>query len=178
MQAVSGSRVIRIIFIGILVMLAGCSAGRRGPGETAEAGKAAPPFSVAGIDGKELSMKDYSGKVLVINFWATWCPPCREEIPHFSQLYVNYRSKGVEFLGVSMDDGELPEVREMVKDFGRNQRVEYTLAVGNPDVANAFGGVASLPTTFIIDRSGKIVKKYTGYSEEITSDLEATLKSL
>ncbi len=77
-----------------------------------------------------------------------------------------------------MDDGELKEVRDLVKDFGRSQRVIYPLAVGNPDIANAYGGVASLPTTFVIDRSGKIVKQYKGYSEDVTSDLEATLRSL
>jgi peroxiredoxin len=160
------------------LLLGGCSSSRRGPGDAAEVGKSAPQFSVAGIDGKELSLKDYSGKVLVINFWATWCAPCREEIPHFTKLYSGYKSKGVEFLGISMDDGELKDVRELVKDFGRKQRVEYPLAVGNPDVANAFGGVASLPTTFVVDRGGKIIKKYTGYSEEVTQDLEDIFKNL
>lgn len=166
------------IMVAGLLMACGCSGSRRGPGDSAEAGKPAPQFTVAGIDGKDLSLKDYSGKVLIINFWATWCPPCREEIPHFTKLYSGYKSRGVEFLGISMDDGELNEVRDLVKDFGRSQRVEYPLAVGNPDVANAFGGVASLPTTFVIDRHGKIIKKYTGYSEEVTQDLEAIIKSL
>jgi thiol-disulfide isomerase/thioredoxin len=162
-----------------LVAAAGCSWGPssgRSPGE--ELHQPAPQFTVAGLDGKSLTLNDFSGKILVVNFWASWCGPCREEIPHFSKLYADYKSKGVEFLGISMDEGEVNEVRDLVQEFSHKQRVEYLLAIGNPDVANAFGGVSGLPTTFVIDRKGTIIKKYTGYSPIVTEDIELILKKL
>jgi peroxiredoxin len=168
-----------MILVLLLVYFSGRSGGSRsGLGSGPETGKQAPSFKVAGLGGKPVTLENYSGKVLVLNFWATWCPPCREEIPHFSRLYSQYKAKGVEFLGVSMDDGELDEVRDLVRKFGDENRVEYLLALGTPELANDFGGIPSLPTTFVIDRTGKIVKKYTGYSPAVTDDIEQTLKNL
>jgi len=142
-----------------------------------EKGKA-PDFCLKNLNGKNVEFKNFRGKVIFLNFWATWCGPCREEIPEFSKIYASYKNKGVEFLGISLDDGELSEVRDLVREFSRKYRVEYTMAVGNPDVARDFGDVASLPTTFVIDQNGAIVKKYTGYSPAVTRDIEQIIKSL
>ena len=169
---------IAIVAVLLFYFSGGSGGSRSGLGSGPETGKPAPSFKVAGLGGKAITLENYSGKVLVINFWATWCPPCREEIPHFSRLYAQYKNRGVEFLGVSMDDGELDEVRDLGRKFGDQNRVEYLLALGTPEVANDFGGIPSLPTTFVIDRAGKIVKKYTGYSPVVTDDIEQTLKNL
>ena len=134
----------------------------------------APQFSLANLDGKNVSLKDFADKVMVVDFWATWCGPCREEIPHLNKLYENYRGKGLVVVGISMD-AEGPEV---VKQFAKELRMEYPVVMGNENVQQDFGGIVGLPTTFIIDRKGNIVKKYTGYQPAIMQDMEQTIKEL
>ena len=134
----------------------------------------APQFSLANLDGKNVSLKDFADKVMVVDFWATWCGPCREEIPHLNKLYENYRGKGVVVVGISMD-AEGPEV---VKQFAKELRMEYPVVMGDENVQQDFGGIVGLPTTFIIDRKGNIVKKYTGYQPAIMQDMEQTIKEL
>ena len=134
----------------------------------------APQFSLANLDGKNVSLKDFADKVMVVDFWATWCGPCREEIPHLNKLYENYRGKGLVVVGISMD-AEGPEV---VKQFAKELRMEYPVVMGDENVQQDFGGIVGLPTTFIIDRKGNIVKKYTGYQPAIMQDMEQTIKEL
>src|SRR5438034_3812996 len=134
----------------------------------------APQFSLANLDGKNVSLKDFADKVMVVDFWATWCGPCREEIPHLNKLYENYRGKGLVVAGISMD-AEGPEV---VKQFAKELRMEYPVVMGDENVQQDFGGIVGLPTTFIIDRKGNIVKKYTGYQPAIMQDMEQTIKEL
>jgi thiol-disulfide isomerase/thioredoxin len=134
----------------------------------------APQFSLANLDGKNVSLKDFANKVIVVDFWATWCGPCREEIPHLNELYENYRGKGLVVVGISMD-AEGPEV---VKQFAKELRMEYPVVMGNENVQQDFGGIVGLPTTFVIDRKGNIVKKYTGYQPAIMQDMEQTIKEL
>jgi len=134
----------------------------------------APQFSLANLDGKNVSLKDFADKVMVVDFWATWCGPCREEIPHLNKLYENYRGKGLVVVGISMD-AEGPEV---VKQFAKELRMEYPVVMGDENVQQDFGGIVGLPTTFIIDRKGNIVKKYTGYQPAIMQDIEQTIKEL
>ena len=113
-------------------------------------------------------------KPVLVDFWATWCGPCREEIPHLNKLYENYRGKGLVVVGISMD-AEGPEV---VKQFAKELRMEYPVVMGDENVQQDFGGIVGLPTTFIIDRKGNIVKKYTGYQPAIMQDMEQTIKEL
>src|SRR5215510_6608933 len=131
----------------------------------------APQFSLANLEGKQVSLKDFANKVIVVDFWATWCGPCREEIPHFNKLYEDYRGKGFEIVGISMDT----EGPETIKKFAKDLRMEYTLVIGNDDVAQDFGGVVGLPTTFIIDRKGNIVKKYRGFQPAFMQEIEKTV---
>jgi cytochrome c biogenesis protein CcmG/thiol:disulfide interchange protein DsbE len=148
----------RIAFLSILLAAAtlasACSSDSRKP---AGALKPVPQFTLSSLDGKTVAMKDLSNKVVVSDFWATWCPPCREEIPHLNRLYSDYKGQGLEIIGISMDDG--PDV---VKEFAREFRMEYPLVMGNDELADQFGGVLGLPTTFIVDRKGNIVKKFVG----------------
>jgi len=117
-----------------------------------------PQFSFSSLEGKTVAMKDLSHKVVIVDFWATWCGPCREEIPHLNELYSELKGKGLEIVGISMDtDGT-----DGVKDFAREFRIQYPIVMGDEKVAESFGGILGLPTTFIIDRKGKVAKKYIG----------------
>jgi cytochrome c biogenesis protein CcmG/thiol:disulfide interchange protein DsbE len=117
-----------------------------------------PQFALTSLEGKTVAMKDLAGKVVIVDFWATWCGPCREEIPHLNELYSEHKGKGLEIVGISMDsDGT-----DGVKDFARQFRIQYPIVMGDEKVAESFGGIMGLPTTFIIDRKGRIAKKYIG----------------
>jgi thiol-disulfide isomerase/thioredoxin len=159
------------LFLGLAVItyLAGCSSS---PDSSKGNTQAAPEFSFSSLEGKTIAMKDLADKVVVVDFWATWCAPCREEIPHLNKLYAELKGKGFEIVGVSMDH----EGVDVVKDFARELRIEYPIVMGNEKDAEAFGGIIGLPTTFIIDRSGNIVKKYVGLPP--AEDMERVIKEL
>ena len=119
----------------------------------------APNFTLLDTDGNNVSLSDYEGKVVIINFWTTWCGPCRYEIPDLVQLYEKY-NKDLIVLGISLDyDGPavVPQFEE------RLGGVNYPLLYGNNNISNLYGGVTGVPTTFIIDRNMQVFKKYLGY---------------
>jgi len=118
---------------------------------------AAPAISLTDIDGKRLDLADYKGKVVVLDFWATWCGPCREEIPGFTVLQQKYANQGFSVIGISMDDEPGPVV-QFYKEFKMN----YPVAVGNQRIGELYGGIFGLPTTFLIGRDGRIYIKHTG----------------
>jgi thiol-disulfide isomerase/thioredoxin len=129
-------------------------------------------FSVTTLEGNNVSLDDYSGKVLILDLWDTWCPPCKAEIPHFIDLYTRYESKGLEILGVAFGREGEPAVRNFAKDYG----VNYANALANQELMNGFGPISSIPTTFVIDQNGGIYKKYIGYKEK--SVFENDIKTL
>ena len=118
----------------------------------------APNFSLPTSDGKILKLSDLKGKVVIIDFWATWCPPCRKGIPDLIDLKKKYGSKGFEIVGISLDTETKSDVVPFIKNYGINYPVVY----GNSKVAQAYGGVRAIPTSFIIDKQGKIVASYEG----------------
>ena len=120
----------------------------------------APDFTLVDTEGKEVSLSDYKGKVIILNFWATWCGPCKMEIPSFIELQDKYEEDLV-ILGVSMDQGGPRAVVPFVKKNGIN----YPIVYGNGQVVQAYGGIRGIPTTFVIDRDFNIQKKYVGYRE-------------
>jgi cytochrome c biogenesis protein CcmG/thiol:disulfide interchange protein DsbE len=123
----------------------------------------APPFLLNDLDGDVISTAAYHGKVVLINFWATWCPPCREEIPEMIGLAKKF-SGNLQIIGVSMDDDPASEVRA----FARGQNMNYPIVMGSDKLSEEYGGVDALPTTFVLDTNGRVVQKHMGvYPEEV-----------
>ncbi|MDP2921989.1 MAG: TlpA disulfide reductase family protein [Candidatus Omnitrophota bacterium] len=122
----------------------------------------APEFLLKDLGGAETKLSDLKGKVIILDFWATWCPPCRAEIPHFISLYDQYRNKGLEIIGIAMDNNPKRVLPDFIKDNG----ISYPILLGHQDVYDLYGGIPVLPTTFIIDKEGNVRKKYIGYNEK------------
>ena len=131
----------------------------------------APDFSLTDLTGHKLRLSDYRGKVVVLDFWATWCDPCKQEIPHFIELQDRYASQGLQVLGVSMDDDEPP-----VRVFQQQFKMNYPVALGSSELADQFGGILGLPITFVIDRSGRIAARHVGATD--ASVIEAEIRRL
>ncbi len=139
---------------------------------SALAQRKAPNVVFKTADGKTYDLNKLTGKVVIVNFWATWCGPCRKEIPDFIQFYKNYKDKGVEILGVSLDrDGW-----EKVTPFLKQAPINYPIVLGNGEIAGKFSKFNAIPTTFIIDKNGNIVDEHTGVITK--SQLEAKVKPL
>ncbi len=120
--------------------------------------KTAPDFTLQSLEGKTVRLSDYRGKPVVLNFWATWCEPCKVEMPWFVDLQKQYGPAGVQFLGVAMDDASTKEIAA----FAESMKVNYPILIGKDSVGDDYGGVQFLPETFYIDRTGKVVDKAFG----------------
>jgi len=132
------------------------------PTANAQSFKEAPDFTLPDLDGKPFKFSDLKGKVIILDFWATWCPPCRTEIPHFKSLYSQYKGDGLEVIGIALDQGGANVVRPFAEDF----QINYPILIGNQRVTEDYGGIRGIPTTFIIDRQGRIVEKFVGYRDK------------
>jgi thiol-disulfide isomerase/thioredoxin len=131
-----------------------------------------PAWELKSMDGKLVKSADFAGKVVILDFWATWCGPCRMEIPGFIELQKQYAEKGLVVVGVSLDQEGAP----VVKSFMDKAGINYPVVLGDETIVNAFGGVEGIPTTFIIDHDGKIVRKHVGYTDK--AEFEAEIKPL
>lgn len=136
----------------------------------AAAGKQAPDFTLQTLDGKSVKLSDYRGKAVLLNFWATWCAPCKIEMPWFVDFYKKYQPQGFEIVGVAMDDSGKDEIAKFTKEMG----VNYTILQGKDAVGDSYGGVQFLPSSFYIDRNGKITDVVYGIRSK--SDLETDIK--
>ncbi len=134
--------------------------------------ESAPSFALQDLDGKTVSLSDFKGKVVVLDFWATWCPPCVKEIPHFIELHEQYKDKGFAMVGISLDR----EGVGVVKSFVQKYQVNYPILMTDGQVDKAYGGIPSIPTTFVIDSVGNIRQKYVGYNDKAV--FEADIKKL
>jgi len=130
--------------------------------------RAAPDFQVRTLEGQTLQLSALKGKVILLDFWATWCPPCRAEVPHLRQLYAQYQPKGLEIIGVSLDRNGEDTVRSFVQQNG----LLYPVAMGEERLTSAYGGIVGIPTAFLIDKQGSIVKKYVGYQDKSVFEQE------
>ena len=143
--------------------------------------KTAPDFTLKDANGAAAKLSDYKGKVVLLDFWATWCGPCKVEIPWFIEFEQTYKDQGFAVLGVSMDE----EGWAAVKPYIQERKLNYRVMLGNDQVGQLYGGLDSLPTTLLIDRSGKIAKVHIGletgkdgFQNEIKSLLDAPRASV
>lgn len=166
MKSVQQNRINRIVLL-LLGLALVCS-----PAPTALAGDELPWFSLPSVvDGKMVSSEDFKGKTLLINFFATWCPPCRQEIPALIELQKQYAASGFSVIALSMDERGPQVVQKLVAKEGIN----YPVVMADATVVRDFGGITGIPTSFLVDRQGKIVKRYPGFAPH--SLLEKDIRS-
>ena len=146
-----------------VAMLCSCSSfsSTKAPSNSSKQRKPAPDFTLRDADGSSVKLSDYRGKVVLLNFWATWCGPCTLEIPWFIDFEQQFKTTGFEVLGVSMDE----EGWTAVKPYIAQHKMTYRVLLGDDSVGQLYGGVESLPTSFIIDRDGKIASVHVGLAE-------------
>ena len=165
------------VVVGLLIMLAVVFSGAASGGDEAKGEKAAD-FTLKDLNGDEVSLSDYEGKVVLLNFWATWCPPCRAEIPHFVELVEELGNEGLVVLGISADRGGPDVVRKWLA----NNPVNYPMVMSSPEVYTTYqnylspGERGGIPFTFVIDRKGMIRQRLVGYRDKAT--WEGILKPL
>jgi len=135
-------------------------------------GNVAPDFTLQSLDGKTVHLSDYRGKAVLLNFWATWCAPCKIEMPWFVELQEEYGPEGLQIVGVAMDDASPKEIADFAKEMG----VNYPVLIGKEAVGDAYGGVQFLPESFYIDRNGKVVDKAFGLKGR--GEIEADIKKI
>lgn len=132
----------------------------------------AADWNLKNLDGKSVKLSDFKGKVVILDFWATWCPPCREEIPGFIELQKQYGDKGLTVIGISLDQGG----SEVVSAFVKAEKINYPIVLGDEAVAHNYGDIQAIPTTFIIDPNGNIVGAHQGATDK--SVFEDEIKKL
>ena len=153
------------IFALALFMLGVCS-----QSSAIEIGQKAPEFSLSDINGKTASLSDFKGKVIILDFFATWCPPCRKEVPDFVELQKSYGDKEFAMIGIALVKAA------DARAFADKMNMNYPVLVDDGKVSNLYGPIRSIPTTFVLDKNGNIVKMYIGYRAK--SAFEADIKEL
>ncbi len=122
----------------------------------------APNFKVKSADGATVELAKLKGKVVVVNYWATWCGPCRMEIPGFLEVYKQYKGKGLEIVGVSLDEDGWSVVKPYIAKVG----ITYPVVMADEILQTAYGRIEAIPTTFIVDKTGNIVDRHVGYMDK------------
>lgn len=132
----------------------------------------AADFTLQDLNGKNVTLSDFKGKPVLLDFWATWCPPCRASIPGIEKLHKTFSDKGLVVLGISLDDGGWDAVKAFRAEYG----MTYSVLKGNEDVAGKYL-VRSIPTMIVVDKQGKVIKRYMGFGndEELEKDIRNIL---
>jgi len=131
-------------------------------------------FTLKGVDGKPEDLTKFDGQIRVVDFWATWCPPCRVAVPHLNEIHRKYKDRGVTVIGISVDDNS-----RVVTAFEKESPIEYVSLMSSEDAEQAFGTVVGLPSTYVLDKEGRVYRSYVGAfpPQELEEDLEALLAS-
>jgi thiol-disulfide isomerase/thioredoxin len=128
--------------------------------------KQAPAFTVKTLEGKPLKLADLKKRPVIVDFWATWCGPCRASMPHLSTMQTRYQKQGLAVIGMSVDETGAQSVKKYASGLG----LKFTLAMANDEVLDAYGPIRSIPTTFFINRKGDIVRRVVGYIDGETME--------
>lgn len=161
-------------FAALALLAASVAASHAAPPPSSLLHKPAPPFVRQDLGNHRISLASYRGHVVLLNFWATWCVPCRLEIPKFVQWQTQYGKSGLQIVGVSMEDDPAP-----VFSFLRKKPVNYPVLMGDAKLGELYGGVLGLPVTFLIDRHGNIADRFQGEADlrRMQSEIEALLNA-
>jgi peroxiredoxin len=143
--------------LALLFLCLGSGNNANGAERWEQVGKKAPAWELTDLAGKTQKLDGWKGKIIVLNFWTTWCPPCRAEIPDFMSLHEAYKDRNVVFIGVSLDTGLGP-----VKRYVRTQKLNYPVVMGNSQLVSDYGNFSGIPQTFVIDTEGRIHKQFQG----------------
>ncbi len=154
-----------LVTLALLAMLPG------GTASAMQVGEAVPDFARADLHGNQVRLSSHRGKLVLLNFWATWCPPCREELPVFSRWQQEFKARGLQVIGVSMDDA-----RSEVERFLAQYPATFPIVMGDARFAEQFGGVLGLPLTYLIDAQGRVVARYQGEAD--LAKMEMKVKEL
>jgi peroxiredoxin len=169
-------RLIAIVGVAAILGIVACSPSRPAPAHSVvkedSQRKHAPDFALKDAKGKLVHLADYRGKVVVLDFWATWCGPCVIEIPWFTEFQRKYKDRGFEVLGVSMDD----DGWKAITPFVERRKVNYRVLLGDDKTGDLYGGLEALPTTFVIDRYGRIAAVHVGLTDK--KDFENAIEKL
>jgi peroxiredoxin len=150
------ARTSTVLLLACALLVTGCSK----PTAAKKSRKAAPEFNLKDANGQTVHLSDYKGKVVLLDFWATWCGPCKVEIPWFMEFENQFKNQGFAVLGVSMDEDGWAAINPYVRD----RKMNYRVLLGNDQVSNSYGGLDALPTTLLIDRAGDIASVHEGVS--------------
>jgi DsbE subfamily thiol:disulfide oxidoreductase len=164
--------VFAVIMISTVIILSSQGAQEESAMNVADRATSAPEWSLKDVHGKTVRSTDFKGKVVILDFWATWCGPCRAEIPNFIALQKQYAKQGLVVVGLSVDE----ESADVVKPFAQKLGVNYPVVLADEKTREVFGGIEAVPTTFIVDRKGRIVKKHMGFADK--DEFENEIKPL
>ena len=142
------------------------------PAAAGESAQLAPAFTVRGLDGRSVRLSDFKGKAVVLDFWATWCAPCRASLPHLNEVQGHFSGKGLVVLGLSVDDAEPQTVRRFADGLG----LKFRMAMADERVLDLYGPIRTIPTTFFINRRGEVTRRVVGYIDRET--LEGYVREL
>ena len=171
MQAANANHVVLTKDVPGQTAAVGATGGGENP-TTILRGKMAPGFTLVDLQGKKVSLSDYKGRPVLVNFWATWCAPCKLEMPWFEEYRDKYKDQGFEVLGIAEDDAPKDEIVKTAKRTG----VSYPVLLTDNKVANLYGGVDSLPTSFYVDKTGTVVEETVGLAPK--DEVEAHIKKI